>query len=573
LTVHPDSTPPAGDPDSSGGGASGGGPPRDPPPVDPVGPASPAAGARRGVERLALAGLAILLGAGALWLYRPVAPGGWHDDGVYLLLGRALATGSGFVYAGVPGDPPAAKFPPGYPAVIAGLWRMAGEDLDRTARLASALNLLAVVGSGLALARFALRRLFLPLSWALAVGLAFGFLLDPWLFALLTLSESLAVLVTILAVDLATGVEGGAVRGGRRRASGALGMYAVAVHLRSASLPLGVAMALAGAFRGHRGRALGIGAAVVLVTFPWMVASSLRTGRIPVVLRDILGGYGGWLAGGLGEPAAFVAGRAGQAWLVMEQLVSVLAPWGAGAPPWVRWGVLPVLAAALLPGVAALWRGSRTAALLLAGLLLQAVLWPFVDRRLLLPLLPWILLAGTLGVRWWSAKGTQGVRVLAPAAGILWIAGLALSLARVGGGGDGVAAMLRGREATTAAAVAAVRDWVPPGRVVGAPELWAVLHLRTGHPVAPSAPFRPGVDAALRAGTPSEQFRLWAVAGFDALVAEGGVHDAALQEMSESCGPGAFTIPATGPGFRLIRLEWDDACRRRLVPGWGGADP
>lgn len=235
-----------------------------------------------------------------------------------------------------------------------------------------------------------------------------------------------------------------------------------------------------------------------------------------------------------------------------------------------------LLLALLVPGCVALWRSSRTAALLLLGLAIQGVFWPFVDRRLLLPLHPWIVLACALGLRHWATVGSGGRRRgrrLVPLVGLLWLVGLAHTLGRAGSTAEGIAGALRGREAITGAAVAAVRDWVPPGRVVGAPELWAILHLRTGHPVAPSARFRPGAAGLERAGTPEEQFRLWAVAGFDALVAEGEVHDEALRVMREACGPGAFTVPAAGPGFRLVRLEWDDACRRRLVPGWGGGGP
>lgn len=526
---------------------------------------------------LMLAALALLLAGVALALHRPVAPGGWHDDGVYLLLGKALASGEGFVYRGVPGDPPAAKFPPGYPAVAAGLWWLAGQDLDRTALLASLLNLVAVVASGVALAHLALLRFALPLPWALCAGLAFGLLLDPWVFALLSLSESLAVLVAIVAVDVATAAERAPRAQGGRAAAGALGLFTVAIHLRSASLPLGPAVALACALRGNRRRAVALGLGVVLVTLPWMVLSALRTGRIPSVLRDILGGYGGWwTALALGDPGGFLAGRVRQVGVVAGHLLSVVAPWGRGGAEWVPWGVALLLLALLVPGCVALWRSSRTAALLLLGLAIQGVFWPFVDRRLLLPLHPWIVLACALGLRHWATVGSGGRRRgrrLVPLVGLLWLVGLAHTLGRAGSTAEGIAGALRGREAITGAAVAAVRDWVPPGRVVGAPELWAILHLRTGHPVAPSARFRPGAAGLERAGTPEEQFRLWAVAGFDALVAEGEVHDEALRVMREACGPGAFTVPAAGPGFRLVRLEWDDACRRRLVPGWGGGGP
>ena len=57
-----------------------------------------------------LLGLGALLGGLLAWT--PLPPGIWHDDGVYLMLGRALADGDGLVYLGVPGAPAAPKFPP-----------------------------------------------------------------------------------------------------------------------------------------------------------------------------------------------------------------------------------------------------------------------------------------------------------------------------------------------------------------------------------------------------------------------------------------------------------------------------
>src|SRR5947208_2331750 len=48
---------------------------------------------------------------------RPV--GILHDDAMYVILARSLATGQGFRYLNLPGAPPASHFPPGYPALLA----------------------------------------------------------------------------------------------------------------------------------------------------------------------------------------------------------------------------------------------------------------------------------------------------------------------------------------------------------------------------------------------------------------------------------------------------------------------
>lgn len=541
--------------------------------MDPV-PAPMPGGSHRALgragERWALAGLAGFLLVLGAFLHTPVAPGGMHDDGVYLLLGRALAEGQGFVYAGVPGDPPASKFPPGYPLVVAAAWDLAGGAVDTAARLLAVWNSLAVAATGVALARFGLRRLSLPLFWALLPGVAWGLLVDPWRYALLPLSEPLAILFMVLAVDAATGVETGVGEGPQasaRMARWALGLFGFAIHLRSAAAPLGLAMAAGILFRGLGRRGIQVASGALLLGLPWFLLSATWSTRIPEVLRDILGSYGGWFGGAvIQDPLGFGTGSLSRAGQLPTFVLAALLPEGVQVARWL--GLVPAVLVAA--GLQVLWRGSRTAALLLGGLALQCIAWPFFDSRLLLPLLPWVLLGLCLGVRRVTAGIPRAAMAAAAIACLIQAASLVQLAGRPGGIGGGE---IRSREATTAAAVAAVRDWVPPGRVVGAPELWAILHLRTGHPVAPSARFRPGAVGLERAGTPEEQFRLWAVAGFDALLAEGEVHDEALRVMREACGPGAFSVPAAGPGFRLVRLEWDDACRRRLVPGWGGVDP
>src|SRR5438132_657505 len=42
-----------------------------------------------------------------------------HDDAMYVILARSLATGHGFRFLNLPGMPAATHFPPGYPAFLA----------------------------------------------------------------------------------------------------------------------------------------------------------------------------------------------------------------------------------------------------------------------------------------------------------------------------------------------------------------------------------------------------------------------------------------------------------------------
>jgi hypothetical protein len=47
-----------------------------------------------------------------------------HDDSMYVVLAKSLATGHGYRWLNIPGAPPATHYPPGYPAVLALLWLM-----------------------------------------------------------------------------------------------------------------------------------------------------------------------------------------------------------------------------------------------------------------------------------------------------------------------------------------------------------------------------------------------------------------------------------------------------------------
>ena len=63
--------------------------------------------------------LAIALVAVPNW---PV--GVFQDDGIYVILGKALATGEGYRYLNLPGAPYATHYPPGYPLFLALLWKV-----------------------------------------------------------------------------------------------------------------------------------------------------------------------------------------------------------------------------------------------------------------------------------------------------------------------------------------------------------------------------------------------------------------------------------------------------------------
>src|SRR5690606_32694246 len=84
-----------------------------------------AVAAARPGDRLVPLLLAALTASVAIWAIAPWPVGVFQDDGIYTILGKALASGEGYRYPNLPGAPPATHYPPGYPLFLALLWRVA----------------------------------------------------------------------------------------------------------------------------------------------------------------------------------------------------------------------------------------------------------------------------------------------------------------------------------------------------------------------------------------------------------------------------------------------------------------
>jgi hypothetical protein len=195
-------------------------------------------------------------------------------------------------------------------------------------------------------------------------------------------------------------------------------------------------------------------------------------------------------------------------------------------------------------------------ALAYLGLLM---LWPYVDRRLVAPLHPFmvgLVVAGALELAE-RAKSMRVTRIVAGAA-LLWMGGYSVMTTNRIAHGWPVSAY-RIRADALATGVESLSRAAPPGAVVGAPELWAALSLHGGWTVIPSALFAPAVTVEERPiwGTAEEQVALWRSAGMDHLLLEQGgqIHGDALNLQEERC-PGSVTILARMPPQMLVRIRW-----------------
>lgn len=547
-------------------------------PSGPPAPPLPGTGLRRGWPFLALA--LGLLGVG-LSFWRPVPAGVWNDDGVYMVIGEALARGQGLSYGGVPGHLPAVKFPPVYPGLLALLWATLG-SVGPVTLVAELLNLLLTAAAG-GLTAWALhagaglrRREAVPLG-ALAFASA-----DMWRPALLPLSEPLFFALAAAALALWPRAS----RRGDTRAAALLGALLVATVLtRTAGVAVVAAFAVALAARRGVRSAAAVSGPALLATVAWGAWASARAAVIPEGLRDVLGPYGGWLAGQLlGSPAAFLHGLPTHANNVVGRVLALLVPGLLGPSLWAA--AVPLGAAAVLGGWVLARRLTPLPWLALAylGMLLT---WPYVDRRLVAPLHPWLVVAVGVGVleglrrlQAWRAPAAPWLRGGLAVLALAWVVAFASVTASRAARGWAVAPYQL-RAGRLAAAVEVLRNTAPPTAVVGAPEFWAALHLHGGWAAAPSARFLPRAEdeATPVWGTPVEQLAMWWEVGVDHVLLEQGgqIHGAALDLLEQRC-PGSVATVARMPPQILVRLTWDQACaaslglRRSALGGPGRRD-
>ncbi|MBI4539535.1 MAG: hypothetical protein HY704_08510 [Gemmatimonadetes bacterium] len=510
-----------------------------------------------------VAGLAagLFVAFAGMLLWSPAAVGVFNDDGVYVLLGKALAEGHGLRYAGVVGAPPAAKFPPLYPLLLAGVWKL-WPSFPANVPAFKALNLvLAGSGAGL-LAAYLVTVFRVRGRTAVALAAAVSLTVDTWRYAVIPLSEPLFVLALVAALAAAARVERGGEGGmGAGALLLALVATAAAFYARTIGIVLIPAVALGWLLAGRRRAAALVVAAGVAAVSPWMLWTRVAAARIPAPLADILGPYGNWLAAEVGESGAGYTGvLARRALDLVGRVLAALLP---GLPNVVQWALAPVIVAAAIAGGVWAWkraRSARTTVLAVVGLLLVLWLWPFAARRLVAPVVPWLALgvgAGFMvGARHRRPRMalTSGTAALAWAGWFVSANVLALSARRHD-------LVLLERSIVLSRAAEAVRAATPPDAVVGAPELWAGLHLYTGRTVAPSARFRPWSKGPVW-GTPEEQLKLWRAAGIDYLVLEfgGRVHGDALLALQRACGAESVRSVARFPGGELVRLVWTEEC-------------
>ncbi len=506
-------------------------------------------------------GLGVLLLALGLSIWEPLPPGIWHDDGVYVLLGRSLADGEGLRYVGIPGSPLAPKFPPLYPLLLALVWVLFPTFPDNVPVLGG-INLVAVSLAAMVFVFYVRKVLRIPPSFALALTALVWVSAHLWRVAAVPLSEPLFLLTLVGALWAGGKMES-------TKGPGPILLFLVAGGLAFYTRTLGVAVLAAGVvsllLQGRKREGVGLGVGAVVLVAPWVLWTRRATQGIPETLQDILGSYGGWLTSQVvHEPGEFAFFLMRNAVHLLGRVFNLLLPGVTG--PFLLFGValLPVL----LLGFLEAFRRSRVLAITMVlsfGILL---VWPFQDIRLLVPFQPLIVLVLALGF-WRLLFGVglgKKLRIAVWSGAGAWVLlFFSVSVVRLAGGWTEEGYRVRAEALMDAAR--AVTEKTPPGAIVGAPELWSGIHLFTGRSVVPSARFRPLTGEGPPEGTPEEQYEIWIAAGVSHILVEHGgrVHGEALDRIDALCAPGTIELLDNQPGRYLVALNWDEGCQALVL--------
>lgn len=416
--------------------------------------------------------LALGVFAVALWAQHPGLVGVFYDDGVYVVLAKALAEGQGYANIHLPGAPPGVHFPPLYPLMLSVLWRLWPSFPDNVT-LFRLFDSAALAGAAWIVAAHA-RRHGVAGAWA-SVALPLGFLAFPLLTIVgVRFSEPLFLLLAAGAVSLAD----------RRDATPTTALAAGALAgLATLTRSVGVA-AIAGVAVGvflHGGRRTAAAAAVasLAVVTPWMLwAAGHRAG----VDERLVANYGTYLQD---------LRQTGLGGLITGLNFGVLSPVTRLAfPPlsdWVRWP----LAAGLMCGVGGggVLVARRVPALVatLGVYLAMVAVWPFAPDRFVWIMLPWFALLLAAGLSWAAGKGTvlratTGALLIVLATGYLRVEAISL-------GTRGFAATALGISRPFVVLTRSVAAELPDDAVIASADE-ALLYLYTGRQAVPSHLFR-----------------------------------------------------------------------------------
>jgi hypothetical protein len=374
-------------------------------------------------ERLLVFGIAAVVLLVAVLTITPWPVGAFQDDAIYTVLAKSLATGEGFRLINLPGSPNNTHYPPGYPLVLAALWKLWPSFPDNIVlfKFANAFFLAAAAVGTYVFGR----RQWRLVPWqatitallgtlSVVVLLITGVVLSEPLFLALLLPSLLLSERAASTGDVRTAVYAGLLLGALSMVR-TLGVFAIP------------AAGLIMLWRGHWRAMLALGFASALFIVPWQLWVGAHQGEIAHPLVGKYGSYGAWLvegyrAGGWSFARDVVVRNAQD----IDSTISYML-----FPVQAAWPRAIAFVGALVFLVAGTKRYGRNAPVTLGFLacyMLVVMLWPFEPNRFLIAIWPlWLPLLGFGIVACWRVAMPNALR-------LPWRAVVVVVAAGIGGG-------------------------------------------------------------------------------------------------------------------------------------------
>jgi hypothetical protein len=335
--------------------------------------------------RIAIIVVGALALAAGLAVVDRLPVGAFHDDAMYVILAKSIATGQGYRYLNLPGAPGATHFPPGYPALLAAMWRLA-PGFPANLVLFKALNAIFLCASAVLVTRLARERLG-SAPWALSVGFLTAVSVPLLVLGTMVLSEPLFLALLLLALLVGERL---VERPSARAALGLGLLIGLLTLVRTHGIVVLPAILLPVALRRRwRECALLLGGAVIVV-LPWQLWSASNAGLLPAPLAGNYGSYVGWWLRGLRETGMSMI-PATVARTVPEtsaMLTALFSPWRSALAHLVT---TVSLVALLVTGALVLRRRAPVVLCFLVGYAAIVMLWPFPPSRFVWGVWPLLL--------------------------------------------------------------------------------------------------------------------------------------------------------------------------------------
>ena len=346
------------------------------------------------------------------WAAATYLVGVFHDDGVYALLARAIASGGGFHYSQLPGAPAATHYPPLYPLVLAAAWRIS-PDFPHNLSTLLGLNSLCVGAAAAGWWRFATVRLAWSSGMAGAAALIATLASPTLALSGALLSESLFLALLWPALLLCERLVDGPHHQRPWRAGLAIGALML---VRTHALALLLAVVAVLAWHRRWRDAAWVGAVATAVQLPWLLWAHGATPHVAAPLDGAYGSYLGWFFSGLiegGAPFLLATMRvnAVECWLLLQDRLAL------GLPDSLHLLAVLIAAAAVVLGGVSMARRARVTVVFLAVYMVILLAWPYAPWRFLWAVWPVVMLFALEGIRarWMAAGRWRIVPVLAAA--------------------------------------------------------------------------------------------------------------------------------------------------------------